>query len=367
MHIRATSPLVNSFRVAKVRGMFDVPPAENSVFELDIDVPDLSGQPWSVGAIVGASGSGKTLLSREAFGTDYHEPVGWSAAALVDDFAKDRPVEDVVAALTAVGLSSAPVWLRPYKVLSVGQQHRADLARALLEGGERVVYDEFTSTVDRTVAAALSTAVAKYVRRAGRQFVAVSCHKDILSWLEADWVLDLDQRSFSKECQSRPPVGLCIREGSVAAWSLFRQHHYMTANIHRAARVFLAYAAQESWGERLVGFFSILPAQGMPGWWRGHRTVVLPDWQGMGIGNTMIEIVAEQLWAKERKRFRATTSAPGIVKHRRRHPEMWKLVSSPTLHDAYSQDRKTGRKSRGASAMDRLTTSWEYLPTGLRK
>ena len=48
-----------------------------------------------------------------------------------------------------VGLGDVPTWLRPYRVLSTGQQFRANLARVLCEAPARVVIDEFTSVVDR--------------------------------------------------------------------------------------------------------------------------------------------------------------------------------------------------------------------------
>ena len=103
-------------------------------------------------------------------------------------------IKDITAVLTAVGFSSPPSWIKPYRVLSSGERFRCDLARAILEGGDLVVFDEFTSVVDRTVARIGSAAVAKAVRRMGRRFVAISCHYDIAAWLEPDWVLDMQSR-----------------------------------------------------------------------------------------------------------------------------------------------------------------------------
>lgn len=155
--------------------------------------------------------------------------------------------------------------------------------------------------------------------------------------------------------------GLQVREvssqGVRQAWSRFRGDHYLTGDLHRAARVFLTYAdgsadlsadsggdlsdqehgqeleeetGQDRGGE-LVGFFSLLPVAGHRGWWRGHRTVVLPDHQGPGIGNAMIEATAEQLWQRERKRFRATTAARSLIAHRRQHPDIWRLAMAPKM------------------------------------
>src|SRR6185369_4661225 len=109
----------------------------------------------------------------------------------------ELPIREIVGLLTAVGLSSPPSWIKPYCVLSGGERFRCDLARALSflplppgegrgegaaemtsnvasphpnplpkgEGTERlVVFDEFTSVVDRTVAKIASAAVAKAIR-----------------------------------------------------------------------------------------------------------------------------------------------------------------------------------------------------------
>ena len=71
-------------------------------------------------------------------------------------------------------------------MLSGGEQFRCDLVRALLKPGDLVAFDEFTSVVDRTVAKIGSAAVAKSIRkgRIGKKFVAVTCHYDVLDWLE---------------------------------------------------------------------------------------------------------------------------------------------------------------------------------------
>src|SRR5439155_19760773 len=50
------------------------------------------------------------------------------------------------------------------------------------------IFDEFTSVVDRTVAQIGSAAVAKTIRRSGKQLVAASCHYDVIEWLQPDWI-----------------------------------------------------------------------------------------------------------------------------------------------------------------------------------
>ena len=97
---------------------------------------------------------------------------------------------------TSVGFASPPSWLKPYNVLSTGEKMRVDLARAILSNQELIVFDEFTSVVDRTVAKTASLALQKAIRKGGKKFVAVSCHRDIVEWLMPDWIYDTDQKSF---------------------------------------------------------------------------------------------------------------------------------------------------------------------------
>ena len=82
-------------------------------------------------------------------------------------------------------LPRAPAWLRPYRVLSNGERFRADLARIVCNAPPRVVVDEFSSVVDRQVAKLGALAFQKAWRRTAGQAVLLSCHYDILDWLEA--------------------------------------------------------------------------------------------------------------------------------------------------------------------------------------
>ncbi|WP_198039303.1 hypothetical protein [Paraburkholderia sp. SOS3] len=104
----------------------------------------------------------------------------------------------VTGALAAVGLGSVPTWLRPYGVLSNGEKFRADLARVVCEAPEAVVIDEFSSVIDRQIARFGALAFGKAWRRTGGKCVLLSCHYDILDWLEPDWVFDTATCHFQR-------------------------------------------------------------------------------------------------------------------------------------------------------------------------
>lgn len=183
----------DSFRIKSVMGTYDL--QQSSVeerFTGEINLPE----DWNVGLIVGRSGSGKTTIAKELFCDKIVQGYEWKHESLLDDFPKDCSVNDICMALTAVGFSSPPSWLKSYHVLSNGEKMRCDIARAMLENKDMFVFDEFTSVVDRNVAQISSLAIQKAIRRNDRKFIAVTCHYDVQDWLMPDWVFNTDNMTF---------------------------------------------------------------------------------------------------------------------------------------------------------------------------
>lgn len=185
--IKKQAQKIDSFRVAKLYGMFDL---NDEHLKLNIkgrlELPD----EWKIGVIVGRSGTGKTSIASKLwniFSTTYtNKPI-------IDEMPEDKTVEDITKMFTSVGFSSPPKWLNKYSDLSNGEKMRVDLAKSLLSNEKIIVFDEFTSVVDRDVAKITSMVVAKNVRKYNKQFVAVTCHYDILDYIEPDWVFNVDE------------------------------------------------------------------------------------------------------------------------------------------------------------------------------
>lgn len=278
------TPIADSPRVQLVGGMFDLGIPASTRAEFQADLPGLE-EDWRIGCVVGPSGSGKSTIAREAFGDGLWREPAWPADAAIIDAFGDVDVRTATSMLTAVGFSSPPAWIRPFRTLSNGEQFRANLARALLAGKPLVAYDEFTSVVDRTVAQVGSAAVAKSIRKGliASRFVAVSCHYDILPWLAPDWVLDTSDWTVSRRSLRRPDIRLEVSRCLPGAWSMFKRHHYLSASLHRSARCYLA-----TFDGRPIAFAALLPSPGHKGRWRVSRVVVLPDWQGIGVGRAFL-------------------------------------------------------------------------------
>jgi hypothetical protein len=185
-----------TFRVASIIGKFDLESEEIiEKFQGDINIKN----DWKVGLIVGKSGTGKTTIAKQLFPESYITNYNYSAETVLDDMPSKCTVDEITSSFNAVGFSSPPSWLKRYDVLSNGQKMRVDLARAILEDNELIVFDEFTSVVDRTVAQIGSFAMQKAIRKSNKQFIAVTCHNDVEDWLLPDWVFDTDTMTF-REC-----------------------------------------------------------------------------------------------------------------------------------------------------------------------
>ena len=178
-----------TFRVARIIGDYDVKLEHaNENFVGEIDIPE----QWNIGLIVGASGTGKSTIAKELFGDCYIKQFEYKAKSVIDDMPANCKVEDIEKMFYAVGFGSVPSWLKPYNVLSNGEKMRVDLARALLEK-DKVCFDEFTSVVDRNVAQTTCIAINKAIKKQNKQFIAVSCHYDIIEWLQPDWIFDTNK------------------------------------------------------------------------------------------------------------------------------------------------------------------------------
>lgn len=351
------SPVVRSPRVAQVEGMFDIPPSERSREEWQVSLP-LDERDWNVGLIVGPSGCGKSTIARELFGPAVCDGFDWpESMSLLDGFPAGMSIKEIVALLSSVGFSSPPLWLRPYHVLSTGQKMRVDAARLLAERPDLAVMDEFTSVVDRTVAQIGSAAIAKTVRRRNQRFVAVTCHFDVLDWLQPDWVYQPHTNDFQwRSLQRRPSVELEIGRVHHTAWELFRPYHYLNHSFNRSARCFVAFLHGEPVALQAV---IATPHPRAKRLYRGHRAVCLPDYQGIGIGNALITYVASAYRALG-NRILSTTASPALVASRRRDAR-WRCLKPPKLASAFGATASDHVAKGWTPAINRLTSTWEYV------
>ena len=174
--------------------------------------------------VVGTSGSGKSIfldaldpsktLSGNLsvhYGGEQKYTAGW-----LHPLRDDMPVFEVLAekftpenafiALSHVGLSEALAFIKPFWMLSRGQQYRAMLADLLLRDEEVWLLDEFCSDLDPITAKIVAHNLRKQVIATGRiAFVAAANHTHYLDAL-------------------RPSRVLLLRSGDQPAWLTFKEY-----------------------------------------------------------------------------------------------------------------------------------------------
>jgi len=296
--VNLSCPAPRSYRATRVKSLFNVTGKSGSTFSATCQVPT-DESDWHIGLIVGPSGSGKSSIGKAVWaGRAYHRGFRWGSAPVIDEIAPEDSFDAVTGALSAVGLGTVPSWLRPYKALSTGEKFRADLARLLLSGRKRLVIDEFTSVVDRQVARIGAAAFAKAWRRQNRgQVILLSCHRDIIEWACPDWILDTEDFSFRRGClQRRPPIKIDIYQTNWSPWKTFEKHHYLKLPNMIAATNYVALHRGEP-----VAHVAVATTTGLKSA-RMCRLVVMPEWQGVGVGFRFMNWVAGQ-WLKGNNRY----------------------------------------------------------------
>lgn len=334
----------NSYRAARVKSLFNAESGAN--FHLEASLP-IEDEDWRIGLIVGPSGSGKTSLGRQIFNDSgtFYEPIWKGDAPIVDEIAPNGSFDEVTTALAGVGLGDVPAWLRPYPVLSNGEKFRADLARVLCEKPERVVLDEFTSVVDRQIAKFGALAFQKAWRRTGGKAVLLSCHYDIIEWIEPDWIFDTATGKYSgRSLRRRPKFELEIRKTDRSYWHHFEPHYYLKLPSMIAAEYYVGSVDGE-----MVCHIGVSPRFEIPAF-RASRMVVLPEWQGAGIGMRFLnEICRMMLEGCNRYSRRLPTyfhtSHPALCAGLRRDPK-WRQASA----SLYGGNKANSQKSMAKSA-----------------
>jgi GNAT superfamily N-acetyltransferase len=178
---------------------------------------------------------------------------------------------------------------------------------------------------------------------------------DVEDWLQPDWVYLPAEGTFHwRSLQRRPPINLTINRAPPSAWRLFKHHHYMSADLNHAAFCFVAF-----WDDIPVGFDAWLPFFGKlrtaQKARRGHRTVVLPDYQGVGIGREMFDTLAS-MWAGLGLRALSGTGHPAEIASRQRSGK-WRCTKAPSFSGLGTKGHLIDR----TRALERLRASFDYI------
>eukprot|EP00929_Paragymnodinium_shiwhaense_P034732 TRINITY_DN18863_c0_g1_i1.p1 TRINITY_DN18863_c0_g1~~TRINITY_DN18863_c0_g1_i1.p1 ORF type:complete len:1003 (+),score=231.64 TRINITY_DN18863_c0_g1_i1:185-3193(+) len=312
-----------------------------------LDPAWLAKKDWSVGIVVGPSGSGKTTALRNLFpekvesGSAIAEMHKWDGKASVLSEVSDKEVLKICCL-------PEHAWPRPFGTLSSSEQARASLARtlvgALKDKAQVVFVDEFTTLESRTAAQALSTSLAPFLKAAGLKVIFATVFEDVVGWLQPAWVL-LTSKAVIVEGEPtalspaipeplqleptfvRPELAVKIAEVTnkpekQRQWNThFHAHHYLTGHLDVGSDVYIARLAAD---DTPVGFLAVHKMPGLQhcACHRGlkymvmeHRLVVLPCYQGFGLGTRLSDAVGKVYSARGEK-YVSKTAHPRLASHR---------------------------------------------------
>jgi GNAT superfamily N-acetyltransferase len=215
------------------------------------------------------------------------------------------------------------------------------------------------------------------------RLVAVTSHADVLPWLAPDWVVELKDEGGGMKDEGRtgrltwrpflqPQVRFDVRRAPQSAWASFARHHYLSGGLAASARCYEAWAdglrigdrdglaGASGWCGRPVAFCAVAPTLG----WRGakhiSRLVVLPEFQGLGVGGRLLDAVAE-MEAGPAKRVTITASHPAVVAHCSRSAR-WRFVAVKKIGS--TRQRYGGREIR--SSLGRAVAGFGFVSDGER-
>jgi len=132
---------------------------------------------------------------------------------------------------------------------------------------------------------------------------------------------------------------------------MFSKYHYLSHTHNNAASVYFATVNDE-----IAGFISVLHfvhpiVKNMK---KVHRLVVLPEYQGIGVGNILLNEVAK-LYINNR--FSIVTSSPSLISSLKKSKE-W---IAKRIGRASSGSGKIQNKNiKGSTSCNRITVSFEY-------
>jgi ABC-type lipoprotein export system ATPase subunit/GNAT superfamily N-acetyltransferase len=314
--------------------------------------------------IVGTSGSGKSTILRSLGGA--RSPTVSPCLAVIENFTTPERGEEL---LLACGLRSIPTWFRTPATLSNGEYHRFEMALCIDQGITAI--DEFTSVVDRDTAKSLALSIRKFYDQRGvtKPLYIASCHHDITEWLDPEWVYDTDlqklvNRRSPHRLGGRPELALTIQGTTPDSWRGFSRHHYLDSKMSRSVHSYILLL-----GNKPIGFHAAIHStnRDIHSYWRGHRTVILPEFQGMGIGTAFSDAIAE-IYVSRGLRYFSKTAHPSFGEHRQ-HSPLWRATSTnlKSRLGSYLLKDGTARKMPGyggtTTARDagRVCYSHEYI------
>ena len=353
------SDVNTDFRCQVAANSLDIDVEKKSIHHLKIENINIPSK-WNIALVYGNSGSGKTTMIKHLFGDSIFDVKLDEEKPIINQLPEDMSYDECAKMLNGIGLNSVPCWIRPVKTLSNGQKARAEAVYLMTLSSDVIFIDEWTSVVDRTVAKAMSLCLYKYAKRNNKQIVLCSCHFDIIEWLNPDWLIDCNKQEFqlpeSEDFFFKPREQLKfeIKEIDRSSWKFFSKYHYLSDKLP-GGKLYLYGLFYNNIQIGFNCFANYTPYRGIDRLnkrkiiYHFNRTVIHPDYNGLGLGIKLINETCELLHNKIDCRIMAKFSATPVYKAMIKKKQ-WKYIGFKRLFGKLNMgnmDRQSSGREKG--------------------
>ena len=187
-----------------------------------------------------------------------------------------------------------------------------------------------------------------------RQFIAVTCHYDVVDWLDPDWVFCTDTMEFDRKKGLGRPLNSRFIGAALPSGKWFRQYHYLRGTLASTARCYFTV-----YQDKPIAFIAVVHIHMKSRYYRVTRLVVLPDYQGLGVGKRLLNFIAELYTSQTKVPFYILTSNPQII---RGNIENWKITRFGHASKGRGNTR-INNEIRSSLSRKRITVSMQFVPT----
>ena len=135
-------------------------------------------------------------------------------------------------------------------------------------------------------------------------------------------------------------------------WQIFRGYHYLNGALPSTARCYTAV-----YQDKPIAFIAVVHIHMKTRHYRVTRLVVLPDYQGIGVGKRLLNFIAELYTSQTKIPFYILTSNPQII---RGNMGNWKITRFGHASKGRSNSRINNR-IRNTLSRKRITISMQYI------
>jgi GNAT superfamily N-acetyltransferase len=134
---------------------------------------------------------------------------------------------------------------------------------------------------------------------------------------------------------------------------MFRQYHYLNGSLGAGVRCYTAI-----YQDKPVAFIAVACVRMKAKYYRVSRLVVLPDYQGIGVGKWFLNFIAELYSSQTKMPFYILTSNPQII---RGNMENWKIIRYGHASKG-RENTRINNEIKDSLSRKRITVSMQYIP-----